>query len=265
MSHARPIRVGIGLHPQHTSYDSFADAVRHADEIGADIISNWDHFFPVYGDPQGNHFEAWTTLTAMAMLTRRAKIGCLVTCNSYRNPALLSNMAKTVDHISGGRLILGLGAGWSERDFHEYGYDLGTPGSRLKDLEGAINIIKARWEIDAPRPIQQPIPLLIGGGGEKVLLRIAAQHADVWHGFGDPDAYATKVNVLHEWCAKVGRDPAAIELAVSPPEEYTPELLDAYVRAGASTIFVGFGRRASDDPWNYAAMEQLIAWRDSRG
>ncbi|NJM05477.1 LLM class F420-dependent oxidoreductase [Candidatus Gracilibacteria bacterium] len=250
------IRVGVQLHPQHTTYASFAGAVRQAEAIGCDSIWNWDHFFPLYGEPNGDHFEGWTLLTAMAVLTTRAEIGCLVTCNSYRNPALLSNMAKTVDHISNGRLILGLGAGWFERDYNEYGYEFGTAPDRLRALRDALPVIKQRWEVDVPPPVRNPIPILIGGGGEKVTLKLTAQYANIWHGFGPLETFTRKSAILDEWCREIGRDPASIERSVSPQEG---EDIAAYVEAGATHFIFGMG-----EPWNFDRAEQALAWREGR-
>jgi probable F420-dependent oxidoreductase len=246
------IRIGVQLHPQHTSWESFAAAVRHAEEIGCDTIWNWDHFFPLYGDPQGPHFEGWTLLSAMAAITRRAEVGCLVTCNSYRNPALLSNMAKTVDHISGGRLILGLGAGWFERDYSAYGYEFGTAPDRLRALKEALPVITQRWEVDVPKPLRR-IPILIGGGGEKVTLRLTAQYASIWHGFGAPEVVRHKHAVLDEWCSQLQRDPAEIERSVSPSKGAN---LDAYLEAGTSHFIFGIG-----EPWDFGPVEQALKWR----
>jgi probable F420-dependent oxidoreductase len=254
-----PIRVGVQLHQQHTSYQDFAEAVRQVEALGVDTIWNWDHFFPLYGDPQGGNFEGWTLLTAMATLTKRARIGCLVTCNTYRNPALLSDMAKTIDHISNGRLILGLGAGWFERDYSEYGYDFGTAGSRIAALEEALPIIKRRWEVDVPKPVQRPIPILVGGGGEKKMLRITAQYADMWHGFGDAETLAHKMEVLNGWCKEVGRDIQDIERSTGTKLDDSNQVRDGLLRAGATHLIMELGA-----PWNFEAVEKLVNWRDSR-
>lgn len=256
---AYPIRVGVQLHPQHTSYQDFADAIRRVEDMGVDTIWNWDHFFPLYGDPQGGHFEGWTLLTAMVTLTSRARIGCLVTCNSYRNPALLADMAKTVDHISNGRLILGIGAGWFERDYREYGYEFGTAGSRLAALEDALPIIRHRWEVDVPKPIQPHIPILIGGGGEKKTLRITAKYADMWHGFGDSEVLAHKMAVLDGWCKEVGRDPREIERSAATNKADSDEVRDACVKVGVTHLILGLGA-----PWDFDAVKNLVRWRDSR-
>lgn len=249
------IRIGVQLHPQHTTWASFSDAVRRFDAMGVDTIWNWDHFFPLGGDPQGPHFEGWTLLSAMAAITTRAEVGCLVTCNSYRNPALLSNMAKTVDHISGGRLILGLGAGWFERDYNEFGYEFGTAPDRLRALKEALPVIRRRWELDVPAPTR-PIPILIGGGGEKVTLRLTAQHAQIWHGFGSPETIKHKNAVLDQWCAELGRDPTEIERSVGPSKG---ESLDAYVAVGVTHFIFGM-----TDPWDYGIVEQALRWRAAR-
>jgi probable F420-dependent oxidoreductase len=252
------IRVGVQLHPQHTSYPMYAEAVRRAEDAGVDTIWTWDHFFPLYGDRDGRHFEGWTLLAAMATLTSRAEVGCLVACNSYRNPNLFADMCRTIDHISGGRLICGIGAGWFERDYDEYGYEFGTPASRLKALGASLPAIKARWGKLNPPPLRD-IPILIGGGGEKVTLRLTAQHADMWNSFGPPEKYRHKNGVLNDWCAQVGRDPAAIERTVSVQ---TGDLgdLDAFVAAGAQHIIVELGA-----PFDAAPLKRLVAWRNAQG
>jgi len=254
----RRIRVGVQMQPQHTTYPEYIEAVQRFETLGVDILWDWDHFFPLYGDPQGNHFEGWTLLAAMAALTKRVEVGCLVTCNTYRNPALLSDMAKTVDHISNGRLILGLGAGWFERDYQEYGYPFGTAGSRLAALEESLEIIKARWEVDVPKPLR-PIPILIGGGGEQKTLRIAAKHATMTHFFADAANFRHKMEVLDHWCAELQRDPAEIERACSVSKTASDDERDEYVAAGASQFNLGMST-----VWDYDAVESLLSWRDSR-
>ena len=230
-----------------------------AEDAGVDVIFTWDHFFPLYGEPDGKQFECWTMLGAWAEQTSRAEIGALVTCNAYRNPELLADMARTVDHISGGRLILGIGSGWFQRDYDSYGYDFGTAGSRLDDLGAALPRIKARWEKLNPAPTRE-IPILIGGGGEKKTLRFTGQHADIWHGFGDPATVAHKCKVLDGWCAEFGRDPGEVERSCGV-QKGPEEVADALLAAGVRMFTLGM----QGPDYDLSQVKQWVAWRDAQG
>ncbi len=256
---SRPIRIAVALQPQHAEFFEIRAAVARAEELGADIVFNWDHFFPLSGDPAGKHFECWTMLGAWAEMTERVEIGPLVTANSYRNPELLADMARTVDHASEGRLILGIGAGWFKHDYDEYGYEFGTPGSRLAALRESLPRIKSRLPRLNPPPTRD-IPLLIGGGGEKKTLRYTAEHADIWHGFGPPDVIRHKNNVLDRWCADLGRDPGSIERSCGANPK-RPETGDSYLEAGATLLTLGFDGRTGYD---LSPVPEWLAWRDRR-
>lgn len=255
---SRPVRIGAQIQPQHADYAEIRRAVAAAEEAGVDVVTTWDHFFPLYGEPDGKHFECWTVLGAWAEATSRVEIGALVTCNSYRNPELLADMARTVDHISQGRLILGIGAGWFERDYSEYGYDFGTPGTRLAALAEALPRIESRLERLNPAPTRR-IPVLIGGGGERKTLRLTARHADIWHGFGDPDTLRHKHEVLDAWCAEEGRDPALIERSAGA-NEGPDRLGEALLAAGTTLITVGLGGPRYD----LARLTDWLAFRDDK-
>jgi probable F420-dependent oxidoreductase len=254
----RPIRIGLQVQPQQADYSAIRNAVAKAEELGVDIVFNWDHFYPLYGNPDGEHFECWTMLGAWAEATERVEIGALVTCNTYRNPDLLADMARTVDHVSNGRLIFGIGSGWFERDYDEYGYEFGTAGGRLDALGEALPRIEARWEKLNPQPTRK-IPVLIGGGGEQKTLRLVARHADIWHGFGGPDTIKHKHEVLDKRCAEIGRDPEEIERSVGvegDPSELGPKLYDL----GSRLFTLGVG----GPDYDMGALKDWIAWRDEQ-
>jgi probable F420-dependent oxidoreductase len=255
----RPARAALQLQPQHAAYSDIRQACAQAEEMGVDIVFTWDHFYPLYGEPEGRHFECWTMLAAFAEATHRVEIGALVTCNSYRNPQLLADMARTVDHISDGRLILGIGSGWFEKDYDQYGYEFGTAGGRLDALDRDLPLIKSRLAKLNPPPTRD-IPVLIGGGGERKTLRIVAEQADIWHGFGDSDTIAHKHRVLDQWCATVGRDPLEIERssAVSTRDPAT---------SAQSLYAVGtrlFTINAQGPDYDVGPLRDLLAWRDER-
>jgi len=221
------IRIAVQVQPQRCAYSDIRRVVRDLDSLGVDMVMNWDHFFPQYGPADDRHYECWTTLSAWAESTTRAEIGPLVSCTAYRNPDLVADMARTVDHISGGRLVLGLGAGWSERDFVEYGYPYGTVSSRLDGFAEALGRIRRRLDRLNPPPLRR-IPILVGGNGERRTLRLAAEYADIWHGFGKWDVLQHKHRVLDKWCADIGRDPREIERSTRTrrgPEEVAESLV----------------------------------------
>ncbi|MGH8959400.1 MAG: LLM class F420-dependent oxidoreductase [Acidimicrobiia bacterium] len=263
-SSTRAVRIAAHLHPQHGKYRDLRAAVENIEDMGFDLLYTWDHFFPLYGERDGTHFECWSMLAAWAEQTARVEIGALVTCNSYRNPDLLADVARTVDHISGGRLVFGIGSGWFQRDYDEYGYEFGTKGRRLDRLAETLPRIKARWGKLNPPPIR-PLPVLIAGGGLKKTLRIVAEHADSWHGGfpDDPAEMELKVEALRRWCAELGRNPTEIEWGLG----VEPDDLDRFLSKDAPTYvemgFTQFTLGCTGPAWDVERGREWLSWRDS--
>lgn len=259
---SRPIRIGVQIAPQHASYELIRKTVSECEELGVDIVFNWDHFFPLSGDPDGLHFESWTMLAAIAEQTTGVELGCLVNCNSYRNPSLQADMARTIDHISAGsnggvgRFIFGTGAGWFERDYDEYGYEFGTKGSRIAALAHDLPIIRDRWSKLNPAPTRE-IPIMIGGGGVKKTLRIVAEHANIWHSFSDAETLQTKIGILAQHGADVGRDTSEIEISTEIRQRSHDEA-DEQVALGATMFTIGI----TGPEYDLAMVREWLAWRD---
>lgn len=252
------IRIGVQVQPQHAPYGKIRAAVTEIEQLGVDIVFNWDHFYPLSGEPEGLHYECWSMLAAWAEQTSRIEFGALVTCNSYRNPDLLADMARTVDHISDGRLILGIGSGWFEKDYDNYGYEFGTAGGRLNDLADALPRIENRWSKLNPAPLHK-IPVLIGGGGEKKTLRLVARHASIWHSFSDAETFARKSAILADWCAQEGTDFAAIERSVAHGGTTAGSAeIEAFVEAGARLITLS----VSGPNYDLSEIQSWLDWRD---
>lgn len=264
------VQVGVQLWPGGTpDYRTWREAVLQAEELGADAIFGYDHFHKPFTlpsedglpqllpeQPDVNNFEGWMALASWAEITERAEIGLLVTGVGYRNPDLLADMARTVDHISGGRLILGLGSGWYEKDYTVYGYDFGTVTSRMDLFETNLARIEHRLTQLVPAPVRK-IPILIGGMGVRRTLPIVARHADIWHTFASVDEYRRKNAILKDLASEAGRDEQAIQRAVHWTGR---DNADAFVKEGA-TLFTS-EIHPTNDGYDFSELKDMIAWRD---
>jgi len=197
------------------------ETVALVDRLGFDSVWTWDHFVPLDGDPKGPMFEAWELLAAWGALTKRVRLGTLVTGNTYRHPPVLAKMVATLDHITNGRAILGLGAAWHEDEHQMYGLRFPSTGGRLARMDEAAQVLRLLLDepvasfsgkhytlkdaVAEPKPVQKRLPILIGGGGEQKTLRTVAKYADYWHGHGTPEVIKHKLEVLARHCAEVGR------------------------------------------------------------
>src|ERR1700722_2539619 len=252
------IRVGVQTGQQNIEWEQLRSFWAKADGWGYDSLWVFDHFYPIFSpDPAGPCFEGWTLLSALSQNTKRARIGALVNGNTYRNPTLTAKMAATLDNVSGGRLNLGLGAGWFEAEHRSLGFDFKTVGGRLEALDESCQIIKGMFTqdkttlkgkhynvVDAvcnPKPIQKNVPLMIGGHGERVLLKIVAKHADMWN-MTNVDAPEMKrlIGVIERHADTVGRDSDQIEKTLMMAMSYNPpkqreEMLSGLIAMMAQT------------------------------
>ena len=251
------MRYGLKV-SQNATIDELRAVWRVADEAGFDHCWCMDHLATLGPRDDGPIFEAWTLLAGMAVATSRTRIGCMVTGNTYRHPAVLAKAAVTVDHLSGGRLEFGLGAGWAENEHTMLGLPFGTAGNRADWLEEACEVIRSLWTqqrtsfdgthykltdaVAEPRPVQRPHPpIWIGGSGRQRTLRITARYADVWNAAGgSPDEVAKVSAVLDQRCAEIGRDPAqirrSVQLRVAEANDELLELAQSYRAVGVTEI-----------------------------
>ena len=224
------IRLGALSWNQYTPWADLREAGIRADRLGFHSIWTWDHLYPIVGSHEGPIHEGWLTLAAWAEATEQARIGLMVGANTFRNPALVAKMATTLDHISGGRAVLGIGGAWFETEHRAYGVEFGgSPGERLRWLEEAVQIMRGMLHGETPSgerfyhahevrndppPVQEKLPLLIGGGGEKKTLRIVARYADACNVGGGFENVKRKDEILRRHCEEVGRDESEIERTV---------------------------------------------------
>jgi alkanesulfonate monooxygenase SsuD/methylene tetrahydromethanopterin reductase-like flavin-dependent oxidoreductase (luciferase family) len=226
------LSLGILLWNQATDWPQYEQAARKVEHLGYDHIWAWDHLHAIFGEPMQPIYEGWLSLAALAKVTTRARLGLLVGANTFRNPGVVAKLATTLDHISNGRAILGLGGAWFEYEHTAHGLDFGaSPGMRLNWLDESVAAVRdildgksvtspegGRYQFkdlaQEPLPLQKKLPIMIGGSGEKKTLRTIAKYADMWNGMGTTAKMAHKVEVLREHCAAVGRDPNEIEFTL---------------------------------------------------
>ncbi|HEY7828717.1 MAG TPA: LLM class flavin-dependent oxidoreductase [Candidatus Limnocylindrales bacterium] len=225
------LKLGILPWSQSVSWPEMLDTARRVDELGYDHLWAWDHLYAIFGDPYQPIFEGWSTLAAWAMATRRTRLGLLVGANTFRNPGLVAKTATTLDHISNGRAILGIGGAWMEPEHRAHGIDFGSGfGQRLDWLDESVAAIRPLLDGKSvtsegghyafndlrhqPVPVQAHLPIMIGGSGEKKTLRTVARYADMWNAMGTHEFLAHKVDVLREHCSVVGRDVSEIEFTL---------------------------------------------------
>ena len=225
------IKLGLLCWNQNADWPSLLEAGVRADRLGYDSLWAWDHLYPIIGEPDGPFYEGWLTITAWAASTKQIRIGLMVGANPFRNPALVAKMATTLDHISGGRAYLGIGAAWNENEAHDFGVDMGSGmPERLRWLGEALPLMRGMLHGEAPTaagprynavhvrndpaPLQARLPILVGGGGEKVTLKLVAQYADACNLGGGIETVRRKEQILREHCDAVGRDEREIERTV---------------------------------------------------
>lgn len=279
---SHPIRFGIQTPQQHTTWPEILSLWQEVDTLGYDTAWVFDHFLPIFSDPTGSCLEGWTALAALAMATRNVRLGVMVTGNTYRHPAVLAKMATTVDIISGGRLILGIGAGWFELEHREYGMPFHTTGGRLRRLDEALDLIKLLWTQErasfkgryyslqdasfSPKPLQKPHPpILVGATGENIALGIVARHAQMWNSFGTPDVFRHKIARLEDHCERIGRDPATIEKSVLLTGLFAlneaRRQVDAYAAAGVTHLIFSVSAATDRDFIRRFASEIIPVYR----
>jgi len=229
-----PVRFGAQLWSQATGWPGFAAAAVAAEQAGWDAVWTWDHLLAIFGPWEQPILEGWLAMAAVAARTSRIGVGLMVGANTFRNPGLTAKLATTLDHVSGGRAMLGIGGAWFAREHEAFGIDFGaTVGERLDRLEEAVGLLRRLldgerlshrgrfYDLDdalvLPRPAQARLPILVGGGGPRKTLRTVARHADAWNTNGTLDEVTAREAILREHCAAIGRDPDTIERTVSFP------------------------------------------------